>query len=560
MRRFYLLIFLLMAVGQFLKATTFQVGATRTYTSPNALYLADVLDDGDTIEIDAAEYTGTAALANWTANNLVIRGVGGRPHLIADGENILGKGIWVCTGNNIIVENIEFSGAAVLPDENGSGIRLDGIGLTVRHCYFHENENGILATSADVDGVILVEHTEFSTNGSGSGQSHNIYVNDANKLIFRYNYSHHANVGHNLKSRADTNYVYCNRIMDEATGNSSRLIDIPNGGPTMIIGNSFMQGNMAPNNNLVGYGLEGLDNPAPHDLYVVNNTFVNKRVQSCRFLQVQDGTNYAHVANNIFAGDGLLFVGDPIDSNLVANYVETTVANLQFVDESNYDYHLGPTSPAINKGVAQTSAHGFDLTPVTSYQHPMSSELRTIVSQVIDAGAYEQGVILPISLISFRGEQGQDLVQLKWTTAFELNNAGFEVQRSSDGMRFQNIGWIPAGHNGQVENNYSFKDFSPGEGTYYYRLHQIDLDGTSWHSEVISFSFGNNNSPYIFPNPVKGLMYLPEKVKQFDIFSITGKQMLQGASIGGRVEVGFLESGMYYLRSNEGKIYSFIKE
>jgi hypothetical protein len=54
-----------------------------------------------------------------------------------------GKGIWVISGNDTVVENIEFSGAAV-PDANGAGIRFEGVNLTVRNCYFHHNQNGIL--------------------------------------------------------------------------------------------------------------------------------------------------------------------------------------------------------------------------------------------------------------------------------------------------------------------------------------------------------------------------------------------------------------------------------
>ncbi|MCC6723031.1 MAG: right-handed parallel beta-helix repeat-containing protein, partial [Saprospiraceae bacterium] len=161
-------------------------------------------------------------MAVWQANNLVIRGVGGRPHLEAGGQYIWGKGIWVLAGNGITVENIEFSGATV-PDQNGAGIRLDGTGMTVRHCYFHHNQNGIL-TSNPYAGEILIEYTEFADSGYGDGYTHNVYIGHVDKLIFRYNYSHHAIVGHNLKSRAKENHILYNRIMDEVDGQSSRLI------------------------------------------------------------------------------------------------------------------------------------------------------------------------------------------------------------------------------------------------------------------------------------------------------------------------------------------------
>ena len=71
----FLLPFLLLSNA--LSATTFQIGATRNYVSPNALYLANIVQNGDTIDIDAEDFVGVAALARWSAHNLLIRGVGG---------------------------------------------------------------------------------------------------------------------------------------------------------------------------------------------------------------------------------------------------------------------------------------------------------------------------------------------------------------------------------------------------------------------------------------------------------------------------------------------------
>ncbi|MFV0564295.1 MAG: T9SS type A sorting domain-containing protein [Flavobacteriaceae bacterium] len=374
-------------------ATVHQVGATKIYASPYDLYLANSVQDGDTIEIDAETYTGQSALAVWEQNNLLIKGVGGRPHLVANGQYIWGKGIWVLAGNNITVENIEFSGAAV-PDQNGAGIRLDGTGLTVRHCYFHDNENGIL-TSNPYAGDILIEFSEFNHNGYGDGYSHNVYVGHVNSLTFQFNYSHHATVGHNLKSRAKENYVLYNRIMDEQTGNSSRLIDLPNGGLAIVMGNLIMQGENVENSNMLGYGLEGLSNEPPHELYTVNNTFVNKRVASCIFIAAENGTLVANISNNIFAGTGTMLNGTA--TTMDANYANTTISDLGFVDELNYDYRLTENSPAVNYGTALNPVNGFSLTPDFMYEHPNNNSTRTTINGTIDAGAYEYNPSLSVS-------------------------------------------------------------------------------------------------------------------------------------------------------------------
>lgn len=363
----------------------YQIGSTKAYVSPNALYLADVVQDGDTIQIDAETFMGQASLAVWRKNDLLIKGVGGRPSLIVNGENIMGKGIWVLGGNNIIVENIEFSGATV-PDNNGAGIRLDGIGMTVRHCYFHDNENGILTSNLN-NGDLLIEFSEFENNGYGDGFTHNLYIGRVNSLTFRFNYSHHADIGHNLKSRAKENYIMYNRIMDEQIGNSSRLIDLPNGGIAIIMGNLLMQGENAVNNNLLGYGLEGLTNGLPHQIHVINNTFVNKRAASCIFISITNGTSVANISNNIFAGKGQVVNGSTTTKN--TNYVDATISNLAFADEINYNYQLTSLSPAIDYGTIQNPVNGHSLTPDSTYKHPTNYETRNLSNNMIDAGAYE---------------------------------------------------------------------------------------------------------------------------------------------------------------------------
>lgn len=379
------IIFVALLASVVCKANVFKVGSSRLYVSPNALYQANVVQAGDTIEIDSDIYSGTPSLAAWQVDNLLIRGIGGRPHLIANGQAIWGKGIWVLAGDNITVENIEFSEASV-PDENGAGIRLDGVGLTVRNCYFHDNENGILTNNSNA-GDILIEYSEFNHNGFGDGQSHNLYIGKVNKLTFKYNYSHHAYIGHNLKSRAKENIILYNKIMDESTGESSRLIDLPAGGFSVVMGNLLMQGNSAQNNNLVGYGLEGLQY-TQNDLYVINNTLVNKRTASCRFVQVAQGIGTLSIQNNIFTGTGNILSGST--ESTVNNIVEPIIANVFFTDESNYDYSILSNSPAVDAGVVVSDVNSFSLTPSVVYVHPANFALRAFDSG-IDAGAYEFG-------------------------------------------------------------------------------------------------------------------------------------------------------------------------
>ena len=147
---------------------------------------AIVAKDGDNIQIDAGIYRRDVAV--WRQNNLFIYGDGGFAHMKVDGVSAEDKAIWVIKGNNTKIANIEFSGAKVR-DKNGAGIRQEGINLTVLGCYFHDNENGILA-GKNPNSEIAIERSEFAYNGAGDGLSHNIYIGRIRRFTLKFCYVH----------------------------------------------------------------------------------------------------------------------------------------------------------------------------------------------------------------------------------------------------------------------------------------------------------------------------------------------------------------------------------
>ncbi|MEK7414700.1 MAG: Ig-like domain-containing protein, partial [Planctomycetota bacterium] len=367
-------------------AAELTVGPGKMYAKPSQA--AAAANDGDTISIDAGSYVNDAC--TWSRNKLLIRGVGvGRAH-IANGYNVVsqGKGIWVISGSNTTIQNIEVSGAAIPGDgsagsENGAGMRLEGSGVTISNCYFHDNQNGILAGPNSTSDIV-VEKSEFAANGAGDGYTHNIYIGQVRTCTFRYNYSHHAKVGHNFKSRANANYIIANRIMDEASGTSSYVVDFPNGGLTYLIGNLIQQGPATSNRGfIVRYAEEGAVNPSQH-LYAINNTIVNDYAGSTTFLDFPATTTVARVENNIFLGTGTA-IGGTATSNV--NNLVTTTSPL--VSRSTYDYHLASGAAAINTGSNSGTAEGYALLPTAQYVHPASAEVRTTVGAAPDIGAYE---------------------------------------------------------------------------------------------------------------------------------------------------------------------------
>lgn len=366
-------------------ATIFTIGPDQDYKTPNELYQANQADnliqDHDTIQVKAGIYLGQEALAVWNNNNLLIKGIDGMAELYAEGQYIIGKGIFVSEGNNNTFENIAFHNAAV-PDLNGAGIRLDGSGLTVRNCLFSNNENGILANNSE-NGEVLIEHSEFIQGGAGDGFSHNIYINHCAKLTIQFCYFHSAVIGHQIKSRATNNLIRYNRIADNE-GNSSRLIDLPNGGKSVILGNEMIQGANAENNNLIGYGLEGLNNATPHELFVVNNTILNYRQASCVFFDVVEEAEKFEVINNILGGQCNMYSKKEAlaDNNLVNADITIFMLN----NEASGNYLLESTSPCIDAGTAIMNDTLLDA--VHEYEFPLG-KIERIKDEAIDVGAHE---------------------------------------------------------------------------------------------------------------------------------------------------------------------------
>lgn len=364
-----------------LHAAVWPVGPGQTYTMPSQV--STLVGDGDTVDILAGTYPGDVAL--WTADDLLLRGVGGFAHLESNGNSWGDKAIWVIQGNNATVEWIEFSECQV-PDHNGAGIRLEGLDLTVRHCWFHHNENGILCGEYHPS-TVRIEHTEFGHHGYGDGYSHNLYIGNIDSLIFRFNYSHHALTGHELKSRAWVNVIEYNRIGNEADGEASREIDLPNGGQAYLIGNVIQQGPMSQNSNMVGFGMEGTSNPGPQELYAVNNTLVNEKVNGSYF-QAPSNTFFKGYGN-ILAGGGGFMSAWPTSIDTLGNLRATSVASVGFADATNYDYHITSSSPAhafaYPAGMANS---GYPLAAWYEYVHPTDGVPRC-QHATLDAGAFE---------------------------------------------------------------------------------------------------------------------------------------------------------------------------
>jgi hypothetical protein len=113
-------------------------------------------------------------------------------------------------------------------------------------------------------------------------------------------------------------------------------------------------------------------------------------------------------------------------------------------------------------------------------------------------------VTLPVELTSFEGVQKNNTIALSWTTQTETNNDYFTVERSTNGLTFEEIGRVNGSGTSSQAHNYSFNDESPIVGTNYYRLKQTDFNGQFETFEIIAVELGSTTPGCVlsvYPNP-----------------------------------------------------------
>lgn len=116
---------------------------------------------------------------------------------------------------------------------------------------------------------------------------------------------------------------------------------------------------------------------------------------------------------------------------------------------------------------------------------------------------------LPVEMLSFTAESsrklsGENVVYVNWSTASEQNSDYFIVQRSKDGIVFNEAGRVTAAGNSTTVKNYFLSDYEPYSGVSYYRLKQVDNDGKFKISSVVAVRFNDPGEISVYPNPTTG--------------------------------------------------------
>lgn len=345
------------------------------------------------------------------------------------------------------------------------------------------------------------------------------------------------------------------RVINETcnAGNNNLQINIDNAGAADI---QFQIG---------GDGLKAGDGAAP-DIFIHDNP-TNWFRKIGYNANVGAGGSFNNIVNGFYAGityntsgcsapwfangPGFMIVKFYISGNLHMGWLALEVTDKQDVDGvcAGGSNQAGRQIKIIKAGWNTTSIAGGG----TSINTPVT--------------------LLPAELISFSAKSAANQISLNWNTASENNNAGFEIQRSTNAKDFHTLDFIEGkGTTAEQQSyNYDDKDLRKGQ-LYYYRLRQIDYSGEFEYSKVITAKIENSQISGTFsPNPVANGRARLDYTTSFEgqlalrVFDVSGKELLkQSFSVSegnNSLDVNFytLSSGIYIVKMEQNENSSYEK-
>lgn len=159
-------------------------------------------------------------------------------------------------------------------------------------------------------------------------------------------------------------------------------------------------------------------------------------------------------------------------------------------------------------------------------------------------------ITLPVNFISFTATSSTAGCLLKWQTSDEINNRGFYVERSANGITWETVGFVAAAPIGSGNNHqYQYTDANPGLGVNYYRLKQEDLDGKYEYSIVRNVQVQFSGRTFIFPNPASNSLSIVTQENKFNAQIINPEGRVVASFTNQKnITIQTLPSGIYYLR------------
>jgi hypothetical protein len=318
-----------------------------------------------------------------------------------------------------------------------------------------------------------------------------------------------------------------------------------------------------------------------NSIYLNNLADVGTGTVTYQGILLSDGVN--QLANNIVVSAESDFtsyciyrsgLAGTVSSNFNDFYpVSTTNGNVGFWDATaaptllDWQTASGQDANSVSKEVFFVSTTDLHLTglsngdvdlagiPIAGITTDIDGDTRSTTAPY--KGADEASLPVPVELTAFSASYSNGSVMLKWTTASETNNQGFEIQRRSTG-EFETLGFVDGNGTTTLPQSYSFTDDNAVSGVYSYRLKQVDYDGTFSYSNIIEvdvtaplqFELAQN-----YPNPFNPATTINYQIASAVNVNLTVFNML-GEVVDVLINDQFTEAGQHSVRFDASNLAS----
>lgn len=268
---------------------------------------------------------------------------------------------------------------------------------------------------------------------------------------------------------------------------------------------------------------------------------------------------------NFYTYKATLYTTAPQVSGPIANnggnipLVTDTSSNVTL--NNNPSYNGSASALGLTTGVLYTSQSIID---IFGYDSATLEINLPCISDTVLPGMVGtlNGAPLAVTLSGLNAVQKGHIVVLSWNTFSEKDNAGFRVERSSDGKNWLAINYIKSmarNGNSNAKLSYEWIDNTPFEGDNYYRVLEIDQNNTTKASAVtkVNYRVTNNLVPAIYPNPARGYITISNLNNEniyYELLSSSGRLVKSGYLANSLLDVSDVVNGFYVLKTAEGRL------
>jgi hypothetical protein len=443
-------------------------------------------------DLVVAKYTdnGTSATLGWT-------------HVGGGLNTDVGQAIAV--GSN----GVYVTGSILNSGDNGSDVRFGGSGTTLGTI----QQNGVGTTSSLSDDMLVVKYTDNGTTGTyGWSQVGGGTDTDA---------------GQGIAVSSDNTTIYVTGYLKNNLNNTKKVLfggsgttpgtALQYGATTSTTGTDLLVAKYTDNGTSATFGWTqvggGTNDDKGHAISVIGNNLcvtgytTNNTANTNNVVFGGSGTTAGQVAQSGASGttSADIVVANYTDNNTTAILNWTQIGGGTGADQGQGIGLSGSTIYVVGT-VVPTATFGS-----LSVNNPAGSAVN-FLGQLSAATPRAAATPLPVVLTAFKATTTADgrAVRVEWTTASEAHSARFEVERSADGISFAAFRTVAAAGSSLTTHTYALTDVAlpVGAQQLYYRLRQVDVDGTASYSAVQVVAVRQVSALVFFPNPTSAVTTL----------------------------------------------------